>query len=80
MVNGGLIEAKGPGYAGLLNSPGVAESVQQKLLQQAVSQVKAANGASITWNVAEESVASAIRSLLQKQGIKGIKVVYTPPK
>jgi RHS repeat-associated protein len=75
----GLQEAKGPGYEKLLNSS-FGSSVADKLLGQATSQLKAANGAPITWSFAEQGAAKAVRSLFQKQGIKGINVVYVAPE
>jgi hypothetical protein len=72
----GLLEAKGPGYQKLL-SYGLG---MPKLLQQATSQLKAANGVPITWHVAEKGAADAIRAAFQKQGIKGINVLFTPAK
>ena len=72
----GLLEAKGPGYEKLLGSS-FGNSVSDKLLAQARSQVQAAKGAPITWSFAEKGAADAVRSLFQKQGIKGIKVVHT---
>ena len=75
----GLLEAKGPGYEKLLSSS-FGSSVAEKLIGQAASQIKAANGAPITWNFAEEGAANAVSALFKKQGIKGIDVVYTPAK
>jgi hypothetical protein len=49
------------------------------LVAQAKSQLAAANGAPITWHVAEQEAATAIQNLFQSQGILGITVVYTPP-
>ena len=51
-----------------------------KLLGQAASQLEAANGAQITWSFAEQGAANTVRSLFQKQGIKGINIIYTAPK
>jgi hypothetical protein len=76
---GGLLEAKGPTYEHLL-SQSIHKSVEQKLLNQAVDQLGAAKGAPITWHFAERGAADAVRRLFKTQGIKGIKVVYTPPK
>lgn len=75
IVNGVLVEAKGPGYARLLDY-GLGEA---KLLREATSQIRAVpKGAQITWHVAEQSAADAMRALFARERI-GINVVFTPP-
>jgi hypothetical protein len=77
----GLVDAKGPGYA-----IGVKNGRFQKwyqgadgLLKEARGQLAAAPGTKITWHVAEEQAAIAIRNLFKDNGITGIDVVHTPP-
>ena len=68
-----LLEAKGK-YEFLL-SKGWA---QEGLLKQARSQITAAKGTAIEWHFAEEGAANAVKSLFEKNGIKGIDVHFTP--
>ncbi len=80
---GGLVDAKGPGYATFVRNGefrGFFQG-QRALLEQARRQVAAANGAPITWHVAEADAVSAIRNLFAnaKPPITGITVVHTPP-
>ena len=73
-----LVDAKGPGYAKLLDY-GLGEA---KLLKEATNQVIAALGVPVTWYVAEQDAAAAISKLLGKSGdsrIRSIKVVFAPP-
>src|SRR5262245_49684963 len=68
----GLVEVKGPGYASLLNRNDEFRYGAPKLLRQAQNQVAAAQGTPITWHVAEEAAADAMRKLFQSENIKGI--------
>ncbi len=80
--NGVLLDAKGPGYANFVNSDGEFQpwfNGQQSLLNQARSQIEAANGVPITWSVAEPSATSAIQNLLQGS-LRAINVVNVMPK
>ncbi|HQT90394.1 MAG TPA: Tox-REase-5 domain-containing protein, partial [Acidiphilium sp.] len=73
---------KGPGYANFVNSDGEFQpwfNGQQSLLNQARSQIEAANGVPITWSVAEPSAISAIQNLLQGS-LRAINVVNVMPK
>ena len=72
---GELLEAKGPGYARLLQQK-FAGSVYDKLIAQAGRQVAAAAGRQIVWHFAEQEAADAIGDALIKLGIK---VVVTLP-
>jgi filamentous hemagglutinin len=81
--NGTLLDAKGPGYANFVGSSGEFQpwfTGQSSLIDQAERQVAAAGGRPIEWNVAEPSAATAIKNLLRDEGIKGISVIYQPPK
>ena len=77
----GLLDAKGPGYARGVKNGRFQEWYKgaDGLLKEASGQVVAANGAKITWHVAEADAATAIRNLLKDNGISGIDVVHTPP-
>jgi hypothetical protein len=48
------------------------------LVAQANRQLAAANGAPITWHVADPEAAAAIRNLFNAKNITGINVVHTP--
>lgn len=78
-----LLEAKGPNYSNFVNSTsGEFQpwfSGQDALLDQANRQILAAGGARIQWSVAEPQAASAMQSLLNSNGIVGIKIVVVPP-
>ena len=78
---GVLLEAKGPGYAQWINKRleffGNFEGREQ-MLDQAVRQVRAANGKRIRWLVAEEKLAGALRKLFLDEQLP-IEVVHVPP-
>lgn len=77
IVNGVLVEAKGPGYAELFRQRWFRG--WGKLVTQARNQLLAVpKGTSITWHVAEKEAADALRALFQRRGID-ITVVFTPP-
>jgi hypothetical protein len=50
-----------------------------KLLEQAKSQFKVANGTPIRWIVAEEKLAGALRKMFKGAGLGEIEVVHAPP-
>jgi filamentous hemagglutinin len=77
----GLVDAKGPGYANFVKDGQFQPwfKGKQALLDQAERQIAAANGAPITWHVAEAEAATAIQNLLRSKGIQNITVVHTPP-
>lgn len=82
-ADGTLLDAKGLGYANFVASNGDFQpwfNGQYSLIDQAERQVAAAQGQPIQWSVAEPSAATAIQNLLSGQGIKGISVIYQPPK
>jgi len=78
----GLLDAKGPGYSSFVSNGEFKPWFQgaDALVSQAQRQIGAANGAPITWHVAEQDSAAAIQNLLQSRGVQGVTVVYTPPK
>jgi filamentous hemagglutinin len=80
LVNGCLTEAKGPGYANFVRNGQFQPwfNGQDALVEQATRQLGAANGAPITWNVAEPEAATAIRNLFNANNINGINVVHPP--
>jgi hypothetical protein len=79
--NGVLLDAKA-NYAQFVNKDtGQFQSWfsgQKGLVDQAVRQLGAAEGTPIQWNFAEESAANATRTLLNTEGISGIKIVHVP--
>jgi Restriction endonuclease fold toxin 5 len=79
--NGVLQEAKGPGYEWAVKNGEFISSFKgaQGILEQGQAQAAAANGAPLTWSVAEEPVVAAIQNLFAGNGIVGINVVYVPP-
>jgi hypothetical protein len=50
----------------------------QGLVDQASRQIQVAGSTPIVWHVSEPNAATAIRSLLQNNGLSSITVVYTP--
>jgi len=50
----------------------------QKMVQQALRQVEAANGNKIQWFFENKSVMEATKKLFQKSGVKGIELIYKP--
>jgi hypothetical protein len=75
---GELLEAKGPGYAKLLQQK-FGNSVLDKLVAQAERQVAAAGGRQIVWHFAEQEAADAFIEAISKTAINVIKVVVTAP-
>jgi len=81
IVNGALIDAKGPGYAWAVENGAFREGYNgaAELLTRAGNQLRAAGeGATIQWHFAEEAAANATRRLFEEQGITGIEIVVTP--
>ncbi|MFI0163606.1 RICIN domain-containing protein [Streptomyces sp. NPDC017095] len=82
--NGVLLDAKGENYAWAVKDGRFIPSYRgaQSMVDQAKRQLAAvrAVGANtpITWHVAEEDAALAIRNLFADNGVTGIKVVHTP--
>jgi hypothetical protein len=81
--DGTLLDAKGPGYGSFVDrtTGGFHDWYEgaDSLAAQAQRQLAAARGTPITWHVAEENAATAMRSLFGGRGITGINVVWTPP-
>lgn len=77
---GGLIDAKGPGYATFVRDGQFRPWYRgaDALVDQARRQLAVANGAPITWHVAEAEAATAMQNLLRQNNITGITVVHTP--
>ena len=78
---GTLVEAKGPGYATFVRNGQFQGWVKgsKDMVDQARRQLTAANGAPITWHVAEQAAVTAIQNLFRINNITGINVVFTPP-
>jgi hypothetical protein len=82
--NGVLLEAKGPGYAKFFDDlepkDWFRHSGAQGLIEQARRQSEKVRGMGIPieWHVAEARAAEAISLLLERNSIKGIKVIHTP--
>jgi len=79
---GVLLEVKANGYAQWITKkldflPNFKGAL--KLLEQAKSQFRIANGTPIRWIVAEEKLAGALRKLFKANGLEDIEVIYVPP-
>jgi Restriction endonuclease fold toxin 5 len=76
--NGVLLDAKGPGYANLLDRNGEIQPwarVRDEWLDDAERQLRAADGVPVRWVVAEPETAAAIRRLLAREGFDEIEVI-----
>ena len=77
-----LLEVKATGYSQWVNKKlnflEIFEG-RHKLLAQAKSQFKVANGTPIRWIVAEEKLAGALKKLFKDNGLGDIEVVHIPP-
>jgi hypothetical protein len=80
--DGVLLEAKGPGYANKFTDKLAPKKWftrgASNMVDQALRQLKVANGTPIRWHVAEAKVAEAIRELFKQNKVRGIEVVHTP--
>jgi RHS repeat-associated protein len=65
-----LVDAKGPGYARLLQTR-FGSFVANKLVEQAFRQVNAANGTPIVWRFAEEDAATFVQTLFKSARFQG---------
>ncbi|MFM7160250.1 MAG: RHS repeat-associated core domain-containing protein, partial [Planctomycetaceae bacterium] len=77
---GVLLDAKGPGYANFVRNGRFRDWYRgaDELVDQAQSQLRAANGTPIQWHVAEADAVTAIRNLFADRGITGIDIIHTP--
>jgi hypothetical protein len=73
-----LIEAKGEGYAYLLDPENTWSTAKNALIKEAVGQLTAAEGRRIVWYVAEEAAVGHIKDLFARSGILGIVVEHKP--
>ena len=64
---GTMIDAKGPGYAGLLSSGPVGRNVIDGWLKQSLSQIQAAGQRDVVWYFAEQDAADDARRLFAKK-------------
>ena len=76
---GTMVEAKGPGFAGLISFPAGAASVETKLLDQGRRELAAAGSRNVIWYFAEDRAANYARALLAKSGLGKIIVHFQPP-
>jgi hypothetical protein len=79
--NGSVLQdAKGPGYARFFENgaPKAWWGGAGKLVNEARSQLAVSSGWQVEWHVAEEDAFHGIRSLLQRNGLTGIRVIHTP--
>lgn len=69
------------GYRGLAFQPGspVWQRVSEQLVNEAVRQLSAVpESATLEWHVSDSYGSAAIRNLLEKTRLFGVKVIYTP--
>ncbi|WP_052519143.1 Tox-REase-5 domain-containing protein, partial [Archangium violaceum] len=77
-----LQETKGLGYDKHFDADLKARKYfkgADRLVSQARRQSRVANGIPIRWHVAEPRMVDVLKGLFQKESIRGIDVVYTPP-
>ncbi|HEX5754414.1 MAG TPA: Tox-REase-5 domain-containing protein [Archangium sp.] len=77
-----LKETKGLGYDKHFDADLKARKYfkgAERLIRQARRQSRVANGTPIRWHVAEPRMVDILKGLFQKESIRGIDVVYTPP-
>ncbi len=65
---GTMIDAKGPGYAGLLSSGPVSKNVIDGWRKQSLSQIQAAGQRDVVWYFAEQDAADYARDLFREYG------------
>lgn len=75
-----MVEAKGPGYAGLLSFPKGKESVTKDWLAQSGRQIAAAGGRPIRWYFAEPEAAAHAKEIFRtaKGGRENIDIQIRP--
>jgi hypothetical protein len=77
--DGTMIEAKGPGYAKLLQSRYFSEEVlPYRWRTQAAKQISASGGRGLDWFFAEEATASKARDVFKEAGLTKIDVFTVP--
>jgi hypothetical protein len=78
--DGTMIEAKGLGYAGLMESDWLAEKIwREKIRPQAESQIAAAGGRDVEWFFAEPEAADRARKWFgREETLRNIKIYYVP--
>jgi hypothetical protein len=81
--DGVLLDAKGK-YAQFINK-NTGEfydwfSGKKDLIDEAVRQLRASEGAKIQWYFAEQSALDAVQNLFENQGIQNIELIFQPAK
>jgi len=76
--NGEPVEAKGYGFARMLQNPIVQKFLGMRFLSQANRQVDASSGRPIRWCVAEPEAAAYIRTLFSRPKLSSIQVFNLP--
>jgi hypothetical protein len=79
-ATGTMVEAKGPGYADLLQNPWTAASVIDEWVRESGRQLDASHGRPIQWYFAEPEAAAFAASLFwaARQGREKIEIVVLP--
>ena len=78
--DGTMIEAKGPGFAKMLESEFMYARISARWVKQATSQVEGSGGRAIEWYFAEEAAAEEAEDIFaNNRFLKGrIKIIYEP--
>jgi hypothetical protein len=82
LVDGVLVEAKGPGYAGFIKDNEFKYWFGRKLqiINQAKRQVAGSGGVPLVWHVADAEFKPVLEKLFMDNDIFGITVVHTAAK
>jgi hypothetical protein len=75
---GKMVEAKGPGYAGILSFDKGKENLEKEWLAQSARQIAAAGGRSIRWYFAEPKAAAFAREIFTGGGRENIEIIDLP--
>jgi hypothetical protein len=80
LVDGVLVEAKGPGFLSFLDRKDFKRWFQnkRKIIEQAQRQSQAVRGIPLEWHVAEPELKKALEALFKRERIIGIKIIHTP--
>ncbi|MCT1526442.1 DUF6443 domain-containing protein [Sphingobacterium hotanense] len=81
VTNNGVLKDAKSGMENFVDGKGGFKSFfggQEKIIKQANSQIKAANGTKIQWHFENKDVLDSYQKLLEDNNIKGIDLVHTP--
>jgi hypothetical protein len=77
---GMMVDAKGPGYAGLLSFPQTMQSVVYEWVEESGRQIAASGGRRVRWYFAEKAAADFARDLFESydEGRETIEIEIRP--